>query len=66
MEERILMNYSKKIIMIAFLFLFAVSGLLPKNIGCILTVNLKMSMRLFQKADKSVREDTLLTRQRKE
>lgn len=46
MEERILMNYSKKIIMIAFLFLFAVSGLLPKNIGCILTVNLKMSIQL--------------------
>ena len=42
MEERILMNYSKKIIMIAFLFLFVVSGLSGKKIIDITDITVKV------------------------
>ena len=43
MEERILMNYSKKIIMIAFLFLFAVSGLSGKKVIDITDITVKVA-----------------------
>ncbi|EMB24168.1 hypothetical protein [Treponema denticola] len=42
MKERILMNYSNKIIMMAFLFLFVVSGLSGKKVIDITDITVKV------------------------